>query len=179
MGMMRTIRWTASAVVCLALSATGASAHMNTGGLPQKDIPIGLGMPKPKPDAKTAYQQSKELIEEKKYAEAVPLLQAVVIDDPRNDDAWHDLAFANQELGHTGEAIGYYERALAIRPVRKDTRSRLGALQLALDNLPKAEEQVTELKRLCTTGCDELKNLEVEIAAYKATPHISKREIVR
>jgi len=178
---MRTVAWTATAVVSLALVATVAAAQTDSIPFPQRDMPIGLGMPQPKngPDPKTAYEESRDLLAREKFEAAIPLLQAIVIDDPRNDDAWNDLAFASQRLGRTGEAIGYYERALAIRPARKDTRERLGALQLALDNLPKAEEQLTELNKLCATACDELKSLQTEIAAYKATPHVSKKEIVK
>lgn len=168
---MRTVTFVALATATLAFAATVATAQVNAGSMPERNMPMGLGLPKPKekdPNEKTAYQKAKDLLAADKFEEAVATLQDVVRDDPRNDDAWHDLGYGNERLKHTGEAVGYYERALAIRAARKDTHWRLGALQLALKNLPKAEEQLGQLKTLCTTSCDELKNLESDIAAYKA-----------
>jgi tetratricopeptide (TPR) repeat protein len=72
-----------------------------------------------------------------------------VSDDPRNDDAWHDLGYASQKLGRYADAVGYYERALAIRPSRKDTLALLGDTQLALNNIAGAEAQRNQLKQIC------------------------------
>lgn len=115
----------------------------------------------------TKHQAAKDLMAQGKYEEAIPLLQGVVTDDPRNDDAWNDLGLASRRLGRNADAVGYYERALAIRSSRKDTRGLLGEVQLAMDNLAKAEEQRDKLKQLCTEGCAELQTLEGQIAAYK------------
>lgn len=114
------------------------------------------------------HQAAKDLMAQGKHEEAIPLLQAVVTDDPRNDDAWNDLGLASQRLGRNADAVGYYERALAVRASRKDTRGLLGEVQLALNNLAKAEEQRDRLKALCTEGCAELQTLEGQISAYKA-----------
>jgi hypothetical protein len=37
-----------------------------------------------------------------------------------------------------------------------------------MGNLPKAEEQLTQLKTLCTAWCQEAQDLEGQVAQYKA-----------
>lgn len=168
---MRTVIRAALSVVCLVFFAASALAQTGAGPTAERNMPYGLGMPKPKDKKQKSvsqYQEAKTLLADGKYEAAVPLLQRTVADDPRNDDAWHDLGYASQRLGRNNEALGYYERALSIRPSRKDTRAQLGELHLALGNLAKAEEQLAQLKQLCPSGCPELQRLEAQVAAYKA-----------
>ena len=139
---------------------------------PYRDnTPIGGGFKEKKSSdqsKKTDYQTARQLMQAGNYAEAVPVLLPVVANDPRNDDAWNDLGYASRQLGRNAGAAGYYERALSIRAGRRDTRARLGEVHLALNNLPRAEEQLNQLKQICTSGCDELHALEAQITAYKA-----------
>ena len=153
--------------------ANPAHAQPEMGVTPNRDlVPIGGGFrekSKKKDEAKKSeYQVAQGLMSESKYDEAVPMLQRVVADDPRNADAWNDLGLSHQRLGRNAEALADFEHALAISPARKDIRANLGNAHLAMGNLPKAEEQLAQLKTLCTAWCQEAQNLEGQIAEYKA-----------
>ena len=55
-----------------------------------------------------------------------------------------------------------------ISPNHKGANEYLGELYLMMKNLPKAEEQLAKLKSICPAGCEELEDLEADIADYKA-----------
>jgi tetratricopeptide (TPR) repeat protein len=160
------------AVLTMIVTMTAAQAQpIVTGPTPYRDYtPMGGGFKNKKKasDKKTDYQTAQDLLGAGRFEEAIPPLLRVVADDPRNDDAWHDLGFANQRLGRFAEAAGHYERALAIKPTRRNTRARLGEVYLALNNVQKAEEQLTELAKVCGGGCEEQQQLQAQVEAYKA-----------
>ncbi|MFM9864472.1 MAG: tetratricopeptide repeat protein, partial [Micropepsaceae bacterium] len=100
--------------------------------------------------------------------EAIPLLQKVVADNPRDADAWNYLGFASRKTGKLDEALGYYDKALKLDPRHKGAHEYLGELYLMMKNLPKAEEQLVILKGICASNCEEVEDLEADIADYKA-----------
>lgn len=131
-------------------------------------------MPRPSPSnnndqqRESDFEKAEYLIKGEQYAEAIPLLQRVVASNGRDADAWNYLGFASRKLGKKEEALGYYQKALAINAKHKGANEYLGELYLMMDNLPKAEEQLATLKGLCPAGCEELEDLEADIADYKA-----------
>lgn len=133
-------------------------------------------IPRPQPQPGNSKQQASEsdfekaeyLIKADKCDEAVPLLQGVVADNGRDTDALNYLGFCHRKLGKYPEALGFYQRALAINPDHKGANEYLGELYLRMNDLPKAEQQLAVLKRICPNGCEELEDLEADIADYKA-----------
>lgn len=91
-------------------------------------------------------------------------------DNGRDADALNYLGFCHRKLGKYPEALSYYQRALSVNPKHKGANEYLGELYLLMKNLPKAEEQLAILKGLCPAGCEELEDLEADIADYKASP---------
>jgi tetratricopeptide (TPR) repeat protein len=92
--------------------------------------------------------KAEELIQGKKLAEARPLLQKVVADDPSNYVAWFDLGFVENGLGDTEESIAAYRKSVAAKPEVFESNLNLG-LQLAKSNSPDAEQflrAATQLK---------------------------------
>lgn len=114
-----------------------------------------------------AYTQAEKAVEAGKYADAIPLLQKVVERDPKNADAWNYLGFSNRKLGKFPEALADYEKALAINPDHLGANEYLGELYLQTGDMPKAEERLAKLDRLCTFGCPEYRALKAAIAAKK------------
>jgi tetratricopeptide (TPR) repeat protein len=153
------------------VTVTSVAAQMVIPPTPYRDnTPMGGGFKnKKKKDEtkKTDYKAAQELMAAEKFEEAIPVLLGVVASDARNDDAWHDLGYASQRLGRNTEAAGYYERALAIKPAKRNTRARLGEIYLALNNVEKADEQLKQLTQACPEGCEELQQLQTQVAAYK------------
>lgn len=171
---MNTLRSTALALAALSIGGWIAADAFAApgGGSPRPEIPrpSPSGPSKKKVEAReTDFQQAEYLIKGEKYEEAIPLLQKVVADNPRDADAWNYLGFASRKLGKNDESLGYYQKALALAPNHKGANEYLGELYLQMNNLPKAEEQLAKLKSICAGVCEELEDLEADIADYKAT----------
>jgi tetratricopeptide (TPR) repeat protein len=154
-----------AALAALSLNAVAAPG----GGSPRIEIPRPSPSSKKEEQRETDFQQAEYLIKGEKYAEAIPILQKVVADNPRDADAWNYLGFASRKLGKKEEALGYYQKALALQPKHKGAHEYLGELYLMMNDLPKAEAQLAKLKEICgATPCEELEDLEADIADFKA-----------
>ncbi|MEQ1754159.1 MAG: tetratricopeptide repeat protein [Micropepsaceae bacterium] len=133
-------------------------------------------IPRPMPQSGNAKQQAaasdfdkaEYLIKADKCEEAIPLLLNVVADNGRDADALNYLGYCHRKLGKYPESLGFYKRALAVNPKHKGANEYLGELYLRMNDLAKAEEQHTILKGLCPSGCEELEDLEADIADFKA-----------
>ena len=149
--------------LALTLALSGALAGPLAGGA------YGMGSDS---DSKKAmdpnYAAAKQLVEDGKYAEAVPLLEKVVASDAKNADAYNYLGYSNRQLGNTDAALGYYQTALSLEPKHRGANEYLGELYLILGDLPKAQERLDVLDGACLFGCDEYTELKNAIKAYKA-----------
>jgi tetratricopeptide (TPR) repeat protein len=154
-----------------ALDALSFEALANPGGgsVPRVEVPRHSPSTKKEEATETDFQKAEYMIKGEQYAEAIPLLQKVVADNPRDADAWNYLGFASRKLGKLQEALGYYQKALALDPKHKGANEYLGELYLMMNDLPKAEAQLATLKSICATNCEEVEDLEADIAEYKAS----------
>lgn len=144
----------------LALALTGALASGGAYGMGSDS-----GSDKP---MDPNYSAAKQMIEDGKYAEAIPLLKKVITGDDQHADAFNYLGYANRQLGNHVEALTHYQAALAIEPRHRGANEYLGELYLTLGELEKAEERLEVLDDACFFGCDEYTELKEAIAAYKA-----------
>jgi tetratricopeptide (TPR) repeat protein len=118
-------------------------------------------------DQPSDFEKAEDLIEDEQYEQAIPLLQKLVADNPADADAWNYLGYCSRKLGKLDESLGYYKKALGLDPEHKGAHEYLGELYLQMNDVPKAEEQLTVLKTLCPDGCEEREDLEKVIAEYK------------
>ncbi|MEQ8355827.1 MAG: tetratricopeptide repeat protein [Kiloniellaceae bacterium] len=114
------------------------------------------------------FLSAKQLMDDGKYAEAIPLLENVVATDKKNADAFNYLGYSNRQIGNHDAALTHYHAALALEPRHRGANEYLGELYLILGDLPKAEERLKTLDEACFFGCDEYTELKEAIAAYKA-----------
>ncbi len=114
------------------------------------------------------FAAGKAAIDKKDWAAAVPLFQKVVAKDEKNADAFNWLGYALRNQGDYEKAFAAYGRALEIDPKHRGAHEYLGEAYLKTNNLPKAEEQLAALDKLCTFGCAEYTELKNKIAAFKA-----------
>ncbi len=168
MTVLRKTILTLAALAVAGLFTAEAMAAAGGGSVPKIETPRPSATNKKDEARETDFQKAEYLIKGEKYDEAVPLLQKVVADNPRDADAWNYLGFCSRKLGKKEDALGYYQKALAIDPKHKGAHEYLGELYLQMNDLAKAEEQLTILKGLCPGGCEELEDLEADIADYKA-----------
>lgn len=160
--------------IAAALLVSGLASHAvlaaGSGPAPRTEVP----RPAPQPGnakqkaAESDFDKAEYLIKADKCDEAIPLLQHVVADNGRDADALNYLGFCHRKLGKYPEALGFYKRALTVNPKHKGANEYLGELYLRMGDMAKAEEQLTVLRGLCPSGCEELEDLEADIADTKA-----------
>ena len=111
---------------------------------------------------------ARALIAEKKWAAAIDELKRV--DDKANAD-WNNLMGYSLRKGKTPDYAGaerYYDEALRINPKHRGALEYSGELYLMTDNLPKAEQRLATLDKICSFGCSEYTELKRAVQAYKA-----------
>ncbi len=91
------------------------------------------------------------------YAEAIPLLEQILVKDPHNLDAALRLATAHSALGHEKDALAAFHRAAVIAPDSPDIRTYL-ALHLARTS--QWRNAVPMLERIVTETPDKVPALE-------------------
>jgi len=113
------------------------------------------------------YARAEKAIDAKDWPRAIELLTKVVARDDKNADAYNYLGYAERQRGNLEIAFKHYDRALSLNPKHTGVREYLGEAYLMVGNLPKAEEQLAALDKLCTASCEEYRELKEKIAAYK------------
>jgi Flp pilus assembly protein TadD len=103
-----------------------------------------------------------------RWADAVAELKKV--NDTRQGD-WNNLmGFAHRKLSPPDLAAAerYYDAALKISPAHRGALEYLGELYLMKGELPRAEQRLAELVRVCAGPCDEQAELKRSIERFKA-----------
>ncbi len=103
-----------------------------------------------------------------RWADAVAELKK--INDTRNGD-WNNLmGFAHRKLSPPDLAAAerYYDAALKISPAHRGALEYSGELYLMKGELPRAEQRLAELARVCAGPCEEQAELKRSIERFKA-----------
>ncbi len=119
-------------------------------------------------DTNPKFKQAENYINQKEYNKAIPILNEIVKDDPQNADAYNYLGYSYRQIGNLDDAQKYYQKALKIDPNHKGANEYLGELYLMKNDLPKAEENLSVIKKACPTGCIEYDTLKKRIDDYKS-----------
>jgi Flp pilus assembly protein TadD len=115
------------------------------------------------------YKAAKGAIERKDWNEALGRLEKVALREPDNADVHNLLGFSQRNLGRYDAAFKHYRRALALDPRHKGAHEYIGESYLKVGDLASAEKHLAALRDLCPLSCEQLKDLEREIAEYKKT----------
>jgi len=83
--------------------------------------------------------QAENAIQKNDFPTAQSLLKKALTQDPKNYQAWFDLGFVENKLGHTDESIHAYRQSVAAKPDVFETNLNLG-LMLARGNSPEAQQ---------------------------------------
>jgi tetratricopeptide (TPR) repeat protein len=87
--------------------------------------------------------------------------------DPRNADAQNLLGYSWRKSGNLDQAFKYYNEALRLDPGHKGAHEYIGEAYLMVNNLPKAEEHLARLDKLCFLPCSEYSELKKAVEKYK------------
>jgi len=147
----------------LALAATTPSLSMASGGGGSSSSGSSVPAKAVDPD----YARAEKAIQAKDWTTAIDLLTQVAGRDEKNADVYNYLGYAERNRGNLDLAFKHYERALALDPKHLGAREYLGETYLLTGNLPKAEEQLAALDKLCFFSCSEYRELKEKIADFK------------
>ena len=108
----------------------------------------------------------KKALAAKNWTLAAESFKKVVVDNPKNADAYNLLGYSSRWLGKYNEAFAAYDKALALDPKHKGALEYSGVAYLKVNQKDKAEAQLVRLRAICTS-CEETTDLAKAIAAYK------------
>ena len=100
-------------------------------------------------------------------ATALRRFQAALKRFPEAADVHNELGFAHRKLRQMDKAFEHYKRALAIKPDHRGAHEYIGEAYLMVHDLASAQRHLAALRSLCLLPCDEQKDLEKAIAAYR------------
>lgn len=150
------MRWIGFIMIVLyGADAYGAPAEDHWGSASQASSPVD-------------YVKAEALIETEQYADALPLLADLTKQQPGFADAWSLLGFAYRKTGDLERSGDAYRRALSLDPYHRGALEYQGELFLKMGNIKGAEGNLSRLKTLCSAGCEELDELALEIATWRA-----------
>jgi Flp pilus assembly protein TadD len=110
----------------------------------------------------------KKAVEAKDWKQAVQLLTKAAATEPDSAEVQNWLGFAQRKQGNLDAAFAAYGKALKLNPRLKAAHEYIGEAYLISGNVPKAEQHLAELQKLCTPiPCEEYKDLRRAVDEYK------------
>jgi len=114
------------------------------------------------------YLEGKKALAAQEWKKAIELFSKVVQATPNNSDAHNLLGYAYRKTGSFDASFAQYNEALKLDPTNKHAHEYIGEAYLLTNNLPKAEQHLAELQRICSPiPCEEYKELRRAVDAYK------------
>lgn len=101
------------------------------------------------------------------FAAALPKLLRALKRFPDAADLHNDLGYTFRKLGQLDPAFSHYHRALAIDPRHRAAHEYIGEAYLLVDDPASAEQHLQALRSICILACEELRDLEAALAAYR------------
>jgi len=114
------------------------------------------------------YAGGKKAVETKDWSSAIRLLSSAALRDTRNADIQNYLGYAYRNSGQFDLAFKHYERALKLNPRHRGAHEYIGEAYLIVNNLPRAEEHLAALQKICLLPCEEYEDLKKKIGEYQA-----------
>ncbi|WP_313791136.1 tetratricopeptide repeat protein [Oryzibacter oryziterrae] len=96
-----------------------------------------------------------------RYQEALAMLDTVK--DQNTREVLNYRGYATRKLGRTDEGISYYLKSVAADPTYVKVREYLGEAYVIKGRIDLAKEQLSTIKSLCGTDCEEYQDLDAVI----------------
>lgn len=94
------------------------------------------------------------------YKAAIAALQPLADKDSKDPDVYNLLGFSLRKSGDHKAAQTFYQKALTLDPNHKGALEYQGELYVETGDIPKAEQNLAALVKLCPGGCEEREDLE-------------------
>jgi len=144
----------------------GGSGESRCGKYPEGSKGWKKCMGQARQDLEDTYALGYWMAKTGEYDEALKLLKSA--GDQNDPRVLTMIGFATRHLGRVGEALGYYDRALAANPNMTSTRQYLGEALLQAGEPAKAKQQLEEIAKRCGTACEDYQELASAIAAFES-----------
>jgi tetratricopeptide (TPR) repeat protein len=131
------------------------------------DTPSPSPSPTPKPKDPDL-EAGRKAVEAQNWKVAIDDFGRAAARDPKNPDAQNLLGYSWRKSGNLDLAFKYYNEALRINPDHKGAHEYIGEAYLMVNNLPKAEEHLAQLDKLCFFSCYEYTELKKAVEQYKS-----------
>jgi tetratricopeptide (TPR) repeat protein len=141
-------------------------------------VAIALGMASPcfadpqetNPEASALdpdYAAGRKAINAKNWSAAIKSLSSAALRSPDNADIQNYLGYAYRNAGKLDLAFKHYKQAIALNPRHRGAHEYIGEAYLIKGDLRSAEKHLAALREICLLPCEELGDLEREIAKFK------------
>ena len=115
------------------------------------------------------YAAGRKAIDAKDWNAAIKSLSAAARRNPANADIQNYLGFAYRKAANLDLAFKHYKQALALDPRHRGAHEYIGEAYLMKGDLKSAQEHLAALRKICLLPCEELADLEREIANHVKT----------
>jgi Flp pilus assembly protein TadD len=112
------------------------------------------------------YAAGRKAIDAKNWNVAIKPLSSAALRSPDNADIQNYLGYAYRKTGKLDLAFKHYRRALTLNPRHRGAHEYIGEAYLMKGDLKSAQKHLDELRKICLLPCEELTDLEREIAKY-------------
>jgi len=113
------------------------------------------------------YANGKKALDQGDYKAAVGYFSRAAEREPDNASVRNELGYAYRKSGNLELAFKHYGEALRLDPKHRGAHEYIGETYLLVNNLPKAEEHLAQLDKLCFLPCEEYTELKQAIQEYK------------
>lgn len=113
------------------------------------------------------YEAGKKAVEAHNYKAALESFNRALAKEPNSADIHNYLGYSWRKSGNLDMAFKHYNQALAIDPRHKAAHEYIGEAYLMVNDLPKAEEHLKSLDKICFFSCEEYRELKEAIDDYK------------
>ena len=144
---------TAALLACLALPAFSAG-----------DPPAPATIAPRNPD----YESGRTAVQAQNWKAALDSFNRALAREPNNADIHNYLGYSRRQSGNLDLAFKHYNEALRLDPRHKGAHEYIGEAYLMINNVPKAEEHLAQLDKLCFFSCGEYRDLKKAIEQYKS-----------
>jgi tetratricopeptide (TPR) repeat protein len=112
------------------------------------------------------YLAGGKAFEAKNWSAAIKSFSSAEKRNPGNADIQNYLGYAYRKTGNLDLAFKHYNRALALNPRHRGAHEYIGEAYLIKGDLKSAQKHLATLREICSLPCEELTDLEREIATY-------------
>ena len=110
-----------------------------------------------------AYDAGVKAIERQDWKGAIRQFKVSLASNRFNADTHNWMGYAYRNLGDLDHAFVEYEEALRLDPEHKGAHEYVGEAYVIAKNIPKAQEHLAALEKLCGRSCPEYKELDEAI----------------